>query len=197
MKIRLTEDNKNIIQVYHGDAVGMNTINGNYERMWGDGNSQEGVGIYFSDDIKVAEHYGTKVVSTMCDKSKIVHSRKDMNNFFSIEQLANLIMKLYNGIPERMFYMLSDYVEVYDVDSVEKSHCFNVAKQMITEEVRNVQVELIKAIDNTKMFVDAWLDIMKTYGTYSDEGIYCLMYNEQKLQRIGGIKDEAFTTGRR
>jgi len=59
-------------KVFHGDNYGTKKIN---VALMNNGNNQEGVGIYFSNELKDAEDYGANVVSVLIDEDNFINSR--------------------------------------------------------------------------------------------------------------------------
>lgn len=172
--------------VYHGDNFGLNSINNNYDRMFSkDSNVQEGIGIYFANDLKVAEGYGSKVVQTKVNITKLVPSRGDVSKYITKTQAMGMFKDI-NKASEDFWYIFTDYdMEVESAKEVNSSNYSKLYDMMKDSEVRNFQIEILEATKDTKLFVDAWLKNTKKYGTFNEDlGFYALMYNDDTVTKV-------------
>jgi hypothetical protein len=170
------------LEIYHGDSFGLTQINNNYSRMYGkDSNVQEGIGIYFSKSLDVAQGYGKKVVKTTVDVIKLLPSRADVSSKIPLPKVVMLLKEIANSYNE-FWMMFTDYgFEVESNKEITDKMYSSIAKTMSNNEIRNFQIELVQA-SNTQVFVDAWLKVIKKYGTYNKElGFYALMYNNNDI----------------
>lgn len=192
----LTEAKKNeIITIYHGDNYGTTDINSNYKNMFNKNtNVQEGIGVYFSKDIEVAKGYGSHIISTVINTSKLLPSRDSIGSYISNSTLSKFISELNKSIPE--FYLIfTDYgIEVESSAEVNINHINKLVAMMNTSEVRNFQIEIIEACNrgvsnciNNKIFVDTWLKHIKYYGTINEQlEFIALMHTDNEVKLING-----------
>jgi hypothetical protein len=154
--------------VYHGDSHGTTSLNSKW-MLHGESNNQEGVGIYFSPDIKVAKSYGPKVSSIDISGLNIAKSRDLVTDIISQDDAIMLLSYLHKH-SEDFWYMLTDYgIEIAEPEEVEEGHLYALHNMMQTQEVRNWQIELTQASD-VVTFVTAWnkyIDIDALYETDS------------------------------
>jgi hypothetical protein len=172
--------------VYHGDNFGLTNINSNYDRMFSkDTNVQEGIGIYFANDLKVAEGYGSKVVQTKINITKLIPSRGDISKYITKANTIKFFTEL-NKNTEDFWYLLTNYgMEVQGKEDVSINQLGKLYDMMKSEEVRNFQIEVLQACVDTEVFVKAWLKNIKKYGTYNSElGFYALMYNYDDITTL-------------
>ena len=112
------------VTVYHGDNY--NTINLKHELM-NNGNNQEGIGIYFTDNIETARSYGKNVVKTTINMNKFVHSRDIASDHIPKQRIIELLQILTNINQEDMFYYMSDYTELTKPTDIDYGTCFYIA----------------------------------------------------------------------
>lgn len=174
--IKLFEDynNSNLITVYHADNHGTTEIK--IENMDLSGNMQEGIGIYFADNIEAARYYGDHIVTAEISPDRFIESRNDIGNYLKIDQMVEMFKYLWKSNPEQMYYLISDYVEIWQPEDINENHLRSLAKNMKTEEVRNFQITLFQHF-GIKAFVESWiLNIKNIDGTVnSDLGFYCII----------------------
>jgi len=179
--VLLTEIARKSITVYHGDDYNTKQINGNYARMYSaSSNVQEGIGIYFTPDIEVAQSYGKNISSTVVDMDDILPARGIVSDHIPHDRMVALLTDLNNN-NEDFWYMISDYMGVTERDEVDEYHIEGLAETVSNQEIRNTQIELLEASDVTT-FVKAWLKHIKKYGTFEKESkFFALMYNDEPL----------------
>lgn len=174
--IKLFEDfdNTQLITVYHGDNFGTTKIDP--INMDLKGNMQEGVGIYFADKLEVAEFYGKHIVSAQISPDRFIDSRGDIGDYLESKQMVEMFKYLWKINPEQMYYLITDYVEVWEPKDLTERHLKILSQEMKTEEVRNFQITLAQTFD-VRNFVDSWnLNIKNIDGTVnSDLGFYCII----------------------
>jgi hypothetical protein len=181
------------IKVYHGDNYGLETINGNYKRIADpSGNMALGLGIYFTEDIKLARRYGNKIVSTIIDKNKLLPALSMANDVMDRDNVIELL-KYYNKESEDFWYYYSDFgINVSEPEDLEDYHAEILVDYIIDNEVRNFMIELWQRVGDTKIFVDGWLKNIDYYGVYDDKDgvlIVALLYNDDILKKVEGFKE--------
>ena len=77
--MKLTEaiqlyESSNTLEVYHGDNYNTTRLD---PRLMNNGNNQEGIGIYFSDNPVTARKYGSNVIRCTINLNNIAQSRGD------------------------------------------------------------------------------------------------------------------------
>lgn len=150
----------------------------NLEPKWmlhGESNNQEGVGIYFSPDIKVAQGYGEKISYIVNDHITIKPSRAPIDTMITADQAV----KIFSYILERdenFWYMISDYVEVSEPEDIEQYHLETVWDMMKDQMARDWQLELAMA-SNVVDFVEAWHNFTSIDGLYEDDSKFYAIIN--------------------
>lgn len=175
-KIKIFEEfeNEKKITVYHGDNYGTTSIN--IDNMDLGGNRQEGIGIYFTTNLEIAQFYGKYVVSAEISKNKFIDSRDDIGNFLSINEMIGLFKYFWKIDSVSLYYLISNYVEIFEPTDITEYHLKKLAENMKTEEVRNFQITLAESF-GVKNFVDAWcLNVKNIDGTVNHEfDFYCII----------------------
>ena len=99
-----------MLQVFHGDNHGTKKLD---IALMNNGNNQEWVGIYFSDNIKDAENYGQDVVSVLINEDNFI------NSFYAIKK-QYLFLVFTTGLlvimfsQELLYFMTSEkFYEAY------------------------------------------------------------------------------------
>lgn len=173
------------VTVYHGDNYGTTKLS---PSLMNNGNNQEGIGIYFSDDVETAKNYGKNVVSLDIDLSKFVDSRKPAYKYINSRKLTELLKELHKVDDEAFFYLASDYIELVEVEDVIPEHFAMMASNMKDEEVRNLQITLAESF-GVEPFVKLWNKILShIHGTYQDnrngEIWYCVINDKLKVRKM-------------
>ena len=140
------------------------------------GNLQEGIGIYFSDNLETAQYYGDHIVAADIHPDRIIVSRGDIGDYLETEQMVGMFKNLWKIDPEQMYYLISNYVEIWEPADITERHLKMLAKEMKTEQVRNFQITLGQTFE-IKNFVESWnLNIKNIDGTInSDLGFFCII----------------------
>jgi hypothetical protein len=156
------------LTLYHGDAFG--TV-GNLQPTYmlhGSSNNQEGVGIYFSPDITVAESYGSKVSMiqlTESQRKRVKLSRSLTYKTVSVAAAVNMLIKINQDDPD-FWYLLTDYnIDVSSQEEVNSHHLQQLFHSMKAAELRNFQTELCMAT-SVATFVTAWNTSINIIGLY-------------------------------
>lgn len=162
--------------LYHGDEYGTEKIEA--KRMMG-GNSQEGPGIYFTEDEKVARMYGKHIAEIEVDPKSFLNARE-----YAGEQIPQRkLVKLFKELSRRgeggdqMVGLMNDYgYEVYDSENIPDSVFEGLVITMKGEELRNMQVELAQRF-GTEEFVGAWQKTLpENIGNYAEStGFYSVI----------------------
>lgn len=165
--------------VFHGGDHVLATLDPKW-MLHDESNNQEGVGIYFSPDISVAQRYGPKISYTDIAGLKIVSSRDDAGKHLTDEQVINMFKFILSN-DEDFWYKISDYVEVAEPDDVEDHHLAVVWDMMKPQELRNWQSEICMATSN-ETFVAAWNKFTGIDGTYeTDTQFYAIINPNVKV----------------
>jgi len=166
--------NNKLITVYHGDNFGTTKIDP--INMDLKGNLQEGVGIYFTDNLETAQYYGAHIVTANIRPDRFIDSRGYIGDYLETKQMIEMFKNLWKIDPEQMYYLISNYVEIWEPADITERHLTMLAKEMKTEEVRNFQITLGRAFE-IKNFVESWNSNIKNIdGTMnSDLGFYCII----------------------
>lgn len=175
----------NEIMVFHGDNY--NTIKLE-PKLMNNGNNQEGIGIYFSNEKETAESYGKNVVSTVINIKNFVESREDASKHISLPIMIKMLQDMKKVDGEEMYFFMSDYAEIMEEDDIEPMHYKIVAKSVLDNEIRNLQITLAEIIGATH-FVKLWNKYLpKIHGTYnknSDKEIWFAIINTNyKLEKV-------------
>jgi len=154
----------------------------------GNSNNQEGVGIYFGDTIEIAQTYGKKLVYIEVDKRKFVDSRAQAKRVLKAKHIADILIDALETEPsvkEDLFYFVSDYVEVRDEDDLEKWHMEEVAKHLINDEIRYLQVTLAEVL-GVEIFVESWnYYVSHIHGTYNaSEGFWSVINTDYRVYPV-------------
>lgn len=148
-------------------------------------NVQEGIGIYFGS-LETAKAYGSDIVYLEVDHSTFYNSRDFVEDIRSLNsKVIKILMELYKVDNEAMYYLISDYMEIYEVGDVEDHHIETLATYLSADEVRNFQVSLAQAFGVEK-FVKVWNKVLpKNNGTYnkSDE-FYAVINPKLKVKKL-------------
>jgi hypothetical protein len=135
--------NENDLYLYHGTNYKGNPFK---KMRIGEGNMQEGPGIYFST-YNVAKDYGKYVYKTkkpitlrgFIESRKLVKTQKNLYN-----KLPNFIEEFAKIDKEEMFYEISNYIEIYEPDDIQPYHFTELAKKYGSEQVRNLLITYVQ-----------------------------------------------------
>lgn len=163
IKVPLFENLNRIIDVYHGDNHGTTRLD---PRLMNNGNNQEGIGIYFSDQYETAKFYGRSIVKATIDLSKFVPAREPIGILRERRGITNLLHDMNRVDAESMFYLLTDFgIFVQEPEDVEPEHIDELYDLMQNEQVRNFQVTMAETF-NVIDFVRSWNRHLRVDGTY-------------------------------
>jgi len=109
-------------------------------------NNQEGVGIYFSDDIETARSYGKNIISTNIDKKDFVNSRNLVSNHINKSKIVALLKAMTKIDKESMFYFMSDYTYLEEPENINALSYEKTADMLLKDEIRNMQISLAEVI---------------------------------------------------
>jgi len=145
-------------------------------------NNQEGVGIYFSNNIDTAKSYGNFILSTTINPSKLLDSRDITNETISTRSLSLFIKSINKDDPD-FWYIFTDYgFEIQDESDVNDEIIESFVDMMAGDEIRNFQTEILQAMgksNKNSIFVKHWIKYIKSYGTYhkqnNNETFFALM----------------------
>lgn len=139
------------IRLFHGNNYNVTEINP--ARMYGFGNNQEGVGIYFGSEKKIAEHYGSTVISIFVNKKHIKNSDDllvdvglDPFNIFKDAQVQD---------EEAFFYYASDRVIVTEPDEIDDNVLRDLVVEVAEEKLQFFQADMAE-IMGSESFVASW-----------------------------------------
>ena len=152
--------NESKITLYHGDNYGTHFIS---SKKMDQGNMQEGPGIYFSNDITVAEGYGSKIISIEADPSQFLNSRKLVKQERALSNNLLYILKdLWKKDAESMFYFVSDIMK--------------------TENINSNNIHEWASSNHFEISLQSIADIMGKYGNGYYEPIVQNLYDISKVQ---------------
>lgn len=150
------------VTIYHGDNH--NTVSLN-PRLMNNGNNEEGIGIYFSDDISVAEYYGRDVISAEVSQRKFIESREPIYTMGS-QNVVAMMKELHKIDPEKFFYDLTDWgIELTEPDEVDEGLIEDLYQNTRNSQVRHWQVEMAEAFGVVN-FVRLWNRYIGFSGTF-------------------------------
>ena len=184
---------KELITVYHGGNQYFTKIDPKY-MLTDNSNAQEGIGIYFAENIETAKGYGDKIVYTEIDKSKFIDSQDFMSDYINDLQLEkfaieiNKICQKNKNVKEKIFYSISNWIEIYEPDDVNEYNILDYLNNIIDEEVRNFQIELAENIGVVN-FVNIWNKLLKNiHGTFQKQGkgdtFYAIINTNYKIKKF-------------
>lgn len=194
--IRESINNGNIITIYHGDDFNTEKID---VSLMFNGNNQEGVGIYFGSR-KVAEDYGSNIISAEVDSSRFIASRKSMADEIgeTEDECEDKIYRMLHHLHQKdihnedFFYCVTDYGYVIgEIDEVDDVSLHFLSEKLIREEVRNFQITLAE-IFGVERFVEAWKAVLPDIvGTYAEEtGFYAILDDKIAVSKVGLDEDK-------
>jgi hypothetical protein len=106
------------------------------------GNNQEGVGIYFSNKLETARHYGKNIVKTKVNMNSFVNSRDSARDIISLNNMIIFLKTAFKQHPEDAFLFMSDYTYATNVDDITEKSFRETAKTLMNDEIRNSQITL-------------------------------------------------------
>lgn len=177
--------NESSFLIYHGDNYNTTKL---IPKLMNNGNNQEGIGIYFSDDIKTAKDYGKDVISLNINERNFINSRDILKKHLSKKDLVGLLKILHQSDNESFFYYISDYIEVSEPEEVEDYHIEEFIQHIEREQIRNFQIDMANNF-GVEVFVKAWNFIFKNiHGTYynnnDNEIWYCVINDKLKVSKV-------------
>ena len=177
--------NESKITLYHGDNYGTHFIS---PKKMAQGNMQEGPGIYFSPDIKVARIYGSKIVSIEADPKTFLNSRKMVKQERSLNNNLYYILKdLWKSDNEAMFYLVSDYIFVQEPEDVNLSILREFKPYLETEEVRNLFITLSDSFGIDKFQKAFEKHLPRKTGTYNPDLQFYAVIKQVKINKVEGF----------
>jgi DNA-directed RNA polymerase subunit RPC12/RpoP len=160
----MCEEQRENPTVYHGGDVEVQAL----DPVWmaHDGaNQQEGVGIYFTTNIETAKRYGPKVIETYIDLEDFVPSRDLVEEYFTQDQIAELIYEIgRKSSKEDMYYFITNWFEFPVNTRIDMNTAYVLAGNYMDTEIRYLQNELVE-IDK-EAFIEAWNETLGVKGTY-------------------------------
>ena len=150
-----------MIKIFHGDNYDTKKIN---VALMNNGNNQEWVGIYFSNELKDAENYGQDVISVLIDEDNFINSRACIATIWK-EKIKKIFNSLLVLDQNAFYYFITDYgVEIHEPKNISKKHIEDLAQLIEGEEVRNFQIDLANRF-GVDQFVNIWNKTTKIDGT--------------------------------
>jgi len=146
--------------LYHGDNHKTNSIN---PLLMNNGFNQEGIGIYFSPDIKLAESYGKDIIKIEVNKKDFLPSRGIIGDYVSKTNLINFLKE--GGF--------KDLSTDYGLEYLDYNKFYDLIKE---EQIRNFQITIVEEIGVNK-FLNLWKKHIKKQGLY-DKNIYSVLYGK-------------------
>ena len=156
-----------MITVYHGDDFNTTSLD---PKLMNNGNNQEGIGIYFSDQLSTAQAYGKNIIEAQVNIKRLLPARTQATKIGE-RKIRNILMDMWKLDPEAMFYFVSDWEMVQEVDDVEEYHIHAVANNLVNYELRNFQITMAETF-NVSDFVESWVkhtNIDGLYHSHNDE----------------------------
>lgn len=152
-------------KVFHGGSVETTQL----ETCWmahAGANQQEGVGIYFTNDMTIAQRYGRFVVETDIDLNDFIDSRSIVEDHFSLTDIVKVFALMNDKLWEtdEFYYFVTNYIVVYDKRKLTPKELRALAAPFMKTEVRLFQNEIADV--NVELFVSAWNTFLKKKGTY-------------------------------
>lgn len=175
------------IVIFHGDNYNTSRLD---PRLMNNGNNQEGIGIYFSDELSTAKAYGKHVVKATVNPRKLIPARQPMSSFIPHRTIVNILKDMMKFDREAMFYMATDYgAYLTEPEELEEYHLDEVASMMGDEEVRNFQTTIAQVFDVVP-FVKSWNRHTRIDGTFHNhnhnERWYAIINPNVRVERVDG-----------
>ena len=170
--------------VYHGDDFNTTKLD---PKLMNNGNNQEGIGIYFYDNIVTGQQYGKNLVSASINPTKFIESRVEIIKIGKTK-IFKLLKHLHGVDPEPLYYQITDWgIEISEPDDVTDSIIKEHINNILDEEVRNFQITLAEDYGVVE-FVEAWNKYVKIPGTYNKESAtetwFALIDTSIKLEKV-------------
>lgn len=182
-KTYMNEDS-NMVDIYHGDDYNTKKIEIKH-MMSKDSNNQEGIGIYFGT-LDIANSYGKDIISATVNKKRFWGSRNSLSKHTNYKFILSLFKTLHKIDDEPLYYMATDWgIEISQPEDVTWIHLIELAKNMMSEEVRNFQI-IISQQFGVINFVEAWNKVFpNNLGTYNKElNFYAIINPKVKVKQI-------------
>ena len=191
LKKLIKEEIQNLseLKVYHGDSFNTSKLDPKW-MLHQNSNNQEGVGIYFSDDIETARSYGKNIISTNIDKKDFVNSRNLVSKHINKSKIVALLKAMTKIDKESMFYFMSDYTYLEEPENINALSYEKTADMLLKDEIRNMQISLAEVI-GVENFVKLWNSIIKIDGTYYKNGkniFYAIINPNYKVMKENKMK---------
>ena len=163
------------VVTYHGDDFGTSKVT--IKNMWLDGNSQEGIGIYFGP-ASVAEGYGKYISKALVDPSRYIESRENTLDAIGVDNLAKILEECWKADAEQMYYLATDYgIDIPEPEDIEDYHMEMVAGLLGNNEIRHIQVEIVQAF-NIEILVKAWMKVLPdVHGLKESDNEFFIVIN--------------------
>jgi len=142
---------RNTVTLYHGNTSGTTTIEPS--RMYGHGNNQEGVGIYFAKKLETAQHYGSTVLSLDIEKKSIKNADDTLRQ--ARVNPHKLLLDAQKQNEEAFFYYTSDRIMVTEPSDVTTDIIRELSAELQEEELQNFQIDMAE-IMGVVPFVNSW-----------------------------------------
>ena len=172
------------VTIFHGDNFRTKKLE---PKLMNNGNNQEGIGIYFSNNIETAKTYGKDLISVEVDEKKLIPSRGYIGEEIGTDKIAELLKAMNEVDNEEMYYYMTDWIEIYEPEDIEDYHFEMMAENIQDDQVRNFQIDLAQKF-GVEDFVEAWNKITKIDGIweeqYSGEIWYAIINPKIKVQQI-------------
>ncbi len=170
LKQDLKDLNESTLTIYHGDNHETKKID---PKLMMNGNVQEGIGIYFGN-LVVAKSYGKDIVQAEVNQKDFKPSRGTVKR--NLKLAYNILRDLWHIDPESMYYLITDWVEIVEIEDITHDDIRLLAQKMGSDEVRNFQITLAEAF-GVENFVKIWNKVYpKNTGTYDkDTGFYAII----------------------
>lgn len=169
--------------IYHGDNHNTKKLD---PRLMSNGNNEEGVGIYFSDDLSVAEYYGKDIISAEINERDFIESRSPISDI-GYNKVVKLMEELHKIDPEKFFYDLTDWgIELSEPEEVDSELIETLYHNTKSEQVRMWQVEMTEAFGVVE-FVSLWnkhVGIKGTYYKLSSNTWYAIIDPKTRINKV-------------
>ena len=138
------------IELWHGDNFKTTKLQAKFMN---NGNNQEGIGIYFGDDIEIAQDYGNDIIKIVLDKKYIKNSDDSLQK--AKVKIMPFLKLAWKAQLEDFFYYMSDYIEVSEPDDITYDNLMELEKFLKDEQVQNFQIDFAEILGVEK-FVALW-----------------------------------------
>jgi len=170
------------ITIYHGGSTLIKDINPKF-MMLDIANSQEGIGIYFSSVLDVAQSYGKNVVQAKVSPKDFIESRKP---FSKLKNGIKLLEYLNQKDQEDFYYLITDYgFEIPEPEDIEDYHIQELYNKLKNEEIRNISIELSQYTSPVYV-AEAWRKYIPYIGLKNSKLNYYIVIKDIKLEPYKG-----------